>query len=191
LGDEISEKLDGMSAEIRTFAKKLRVDTFWTLRSTSYLIERFLKMQSSKRHLSHSGVDLLCVLVLGGGQMTPTNISKQISRSKYGVTRIVDRLEKQGLVRRELQGDDRRLREVRITAKGLKVVEENYIEVHEHIKVLLDPLIDEKAKELNNMLKQLRQNLNVAISEYRTKKRNLIWLYTLINPICSNYELSS
>ena len=49
-------------------------------------------------------------------------LASRILASKSGLTRVVDRMEEAGLVRRERPGDDRRVVEVVITKKGLEAL---------------------------------------------------------------------
>jgi DNA-binding MarR family transcriptional regulator len=57
--------------------------------------------------------------------MTPTEIAKRVFRSKHAVTRAIDVLEKDGLVRRGTVRGDRRIRKVNITRKGLELIQAN------------------------------------------------------------------
>ncbi|GIW52002.1 MAG: MarR family transcriptional regulator [Gemmatimonadales bacterium] len=50
-------------------------------------------------------------------------ITERLIERAPGITRMIDRLEAKGLVGRERRGEDRRCVHVRITAKGLKLLE--------------------------------------------------------------------
>jgi DNA-binding MarR family transcriptional regulator len=56
-----------------------------------------------------------------GGRAKPTQLSKDILRSKYAITRVVDSLELRGLVKREPFGEDLRTRDIVITKRGIEV----------------------------------------------------------------------
>lgn len=51
-----------------------------------------------------------------------TEISGEVGLSRSSVTQVSDRLERRGLVERELQSDDRRVRKLKLTQKGLQLM---------------------------------------------------------------------
>jgi DNA-binding MarR family transcriptional regulator len=59
-----------------------------------------------------------------------SEIGRAVGMSPSAVTQVSDRLERRGLVEREFQDEDRRVRKLRLTAKGLRLMrthEENQI----------------------------------------------------------------
>lgn len=61
-------------------------------------------------------------------------ISARLLERAPDVTRMVDRLEKEGLVERERSAEDRRLSLTRITKKGLKLIDKMTPEMEEVVK---------------------------------------------------------
>lgn len=61
-------------------------------------------------------------------------ISARLLERAPDVTRMVDRLEKEGLVERERSAEDRRLSLTRITKKGLKLIDKMTPEMEEIVK---------------------------------------------------------
>lgn len=122
------DSVEYLSQEIQDCSKKLRDDPFLACVKTVLIASRSAqqKLDDWAKNNSASRIQfaLLHSLILNGGRMTPTQISKEISRSKYSVTRIVDSLEKRGLVKREPFGDDLRTRDVIVTRKGIQIVNE-------------------------------------------------------------------
>lgn len=51
-----------------------------------------------------------------------TEISQEVGLSRSSVTQVSDRLERRGLVERELQRDDRRVRKLKLTTEGLQLI---------------------------------------------------------------------
>src|SRR6476659_803256 len=72
--------------------------------------------------LSLSWYDLLVRLEEDDG-MRMNQIAERILFSKSGLTRVIDRMEEAGLVRRERPADDRRVVKVYITPEGLETLQ--------------------------------------------------------------------
>jgi DNA-binding MarR family transcriptional regulator len=105
--------------------------------------------------------------------MIPTDISRKTFRSKYSVTRVLDTLEKQGLVKRRPAGRDRRTRRVDITRKGLKAVEDATIDSRERISQNIFHIMDEgRLVEFNDALKKLRRHVLGLINEINEGKKH-------------------
>ncbi len=83
---------------------------------------------------------------------TPSRISKTIDADPTTITRHLDTLEKQGLINRHHDVNDRRVIQLKITKKGTQVAQElykNYIGILENIESYLtndDLVIWEKVK---------------------------------------------
>jgi len=154
------DSIDSMAADIRAQARQLRVDTFLSFIYTADVVNRYLDIQLTQLPTGRTGFNVLHNLILHGGSMTPTDISKRIFRSKHAVTRIIDTLEKQGLVQREPIGDDRRMRRVSISRKGLELVQKASTEGRQRIShEVLKPLEQQKVEELKTMLREIRTHL--------------------------------
>jgi DNA-binding MarR family transcriptional regulator len=66
--------------------------------------------------------DVLVQLDEVGGSCRMTDLAGRILASKSGLTRVIDRMEEEGLVRRERPRDDRRVILVSITPAGLEAL---------------------------------------------------------------------
>jgi len=81
---------------------------------------------------------------------------RMISRDP-DITRLLDRLETRGLIARERSGQDRRVVTARISAEGLKVIEQiNPLIVQEHGRQL-GALGQAKLRQLIELLEQVRE----------------------------------
>jgi DNA-binding MarR family transcriptional regulator len=76
-----------------------------------------------ERGLSLRWYDVLVQLEEAGGSSRMTELAGRILASKSGLTRVVDRMEEAGLVRRERPADDRRVILVCITPAGLEALQ--------------------------------------------------------------------
>ncbi|MGH9676476.1 MAG: MarR family winged helix-turn-helix transcriptional regulator, partial [Candidatus Acidiferrum sp.] len=72
------------------------------------------------------------------------------------MTRLLDRLEKRGLITRERQTDDRRVVKARITSRGLGILKSLDQPVHELHKRQFRHLPAARLKELAGLLEELR-----------------------------------
>ena len=159
-----------MADEIREQATYQKVSTFLSFIYTADVVNRYVDIELAKQGTtSRTGISVLHNLILHGGSMTPTRISERIFRSKHTVTKIIDTLEKQGLVRREPIGEDRRTRMVSITRKGLDLIKRSSAEGRERVsREVFQPLNDNQIEELGTVLKQIRKYLLNVISNYKT-----------------------
>src|SRR5262245_17042102 len=67
--------------------------------------------------------DVLVQLEEAGGSCRMTELAHRILASKSGLTRVIDRMEESGLVRRERPANDRRVVHVLITPAGVDALE--------------------------------------------------------------------
>ena len=106
----------GTSAEMRT------LDTFIKLtRCTNSLLAR-LAERNSIGELTYSQFAVLEALY-HIGPMTAGEVSQKILKSGGNLTLVIDNLERDGLVRRERDGKDRRVIHVHLTEAGKRKVE--------------------------------------------------------------------
>ena len=75
-----------------------------------------------KERLSVIKFIVLRVLAANGGGMTPSQIAEWTFRERHNITTLVNRLEKDGLVRAERNDKDRRFVNIILTDKGRKVL---------------------------------------------------------------------
>ena len=75
------------------------------------------------------------------------------------ITRLVDRLEKMGLVKRERDGEDRRMSISVITAKGLKLIEQIQPLIDNTHKSTTKDLSDKECGELSRLIEKLYAHL--------------------------------
>lgn len=83
--------------------------------------------------------------------------SRMVERAS-DITRIIDRLERQGLVERDRTNEDRRISITRITDKGIEILNKlNKIVEQEH-KVHTKNLTEVECKQLSVLLEKLYEN---------------------------------
>jgi DNA-binding MarR family transcriptional regulator len=160
------EAIKSMAKELQAQSRNPKVRVFLSFLYTADIFHKFLDSVLTYKNVSRSGFSVLHYLILNGGCMIPTMISKKTKRSKYSVTRVIDTLEKMGLVERLLTGTDRRNKRVKITEKGLEVVSKATLASREHLcSDIFQTLDAERLTELDNILKDLRKNLFALMAE--------------------------
>lgn len=92
-------------------------------------------------------------------KLTCSDIAERMISRDPDVTRLVDRLEKRGIVERTRSSEDRRVVEVGITDKGLELVRELDPHVQRMPKALLGHLGGKKSKQLRDLLEVIIANL--------------------------------
>ena len=169
---KFKENIDSTANEIREQSRNLKVDTFLSYLYTSDIINRYLDLARPDRKISRAGFNVLHNLILNDGSMIPTNISKKTFRSKYSVTRVIDTLEKEGLVKRMPVGKDRRTRRIDITKKGLQVVEDATIDSRGKLSQDIFSIMDEgRLVEFNDDLKKIRRHVLSLINEINEDRK--------------------
>ncbi|HEX8784491.1 MAG TPA: MarR family transcriptional regulator, partial [Steroidobacteraceae bacterium] len=102
-----------------------KVETLEPGTSIGYLVKRcgVLMTQIAERHFESTSVSFtewnaLMRLCARAGHLSATQLSKELGYDMGALTRVVDELERRGLVRRERSRRDRRAVEIAITAAG-------------------------------------------------------------------------
>lgn len=161
LGDDIQS----LASEMRVTAAELRVNAVLTILRSADILARYMAIIFKEfGGPSRAGWGVLFVLVVRGGKLTPTEISKRILRSKHTVTQIVDTLEADGLVIRTSDVNDRRKRYIEITRKGLEMVKLGYPKRNESSQRALATLKKSETEQLVKILKRVNKHLVTQIN---------------------------
>ena len=100
--------------------------------------------------------DLMKQLKMNDGQLRLNELGDRIYFSKAGITKMLDRLEKADLVKREPLPGDRRAMTARLTEHGEAVFKRSRITLADYVRrVLRDPLSDQAILSLQSGLTSL------------------------------------
>jgi DNA-binding MarR family transcriptional regulator len=166
--DDFKESIGSMALEIRAQARDLKVDTFLAFIYTSDLVNKYLDIELGSQPLTRAGFNILHILILHEGTMQPTEISKEILRSKHSVSNAIDTLERQGLVKSEVSARDRRVRKISITRRGLNLVKKATTSSRERLSQnLFRDLDNRQLEQFNTILKKIRRDTLALIKESR------------------------
>jgi DNA-binding MarR family transcriptional regulator len=94
---------------------------------------------------------------LGGGSLpqTPAEIAEKAGVTRATITGLVDTLERDGLVTREHDSDDRRMMRVHITPKGQATLREILPGHFKRMALLMAPLSENERKTLVRLLEKV------------------------------------
>jgi DNA-binding MarR family transcriptional regulator len=167
------------SEEIEKVNKKIRRTQFTRLIAFADVVNRYtdivLKHKYSWLHTA-----ALIFTITRGGSLAPTQLARIMLRSNYSVTKIVDGLEKDGLVTRSHNGKDRRSIDVQVTSKGLDYI----ISLLENTKVAEDELkscLDEgELENLANTVRILREKVSARYEELSIDDKKAIFSRSVI-----------
>jgi DNA-binding MarR family transcriptional regulator len=123
MDDQLKREIESLRKEIITRAEDPVVKAYTALYLTYDIVDNYASSEVNVNEVTHAGQNILHILIMNGGSMIATEISKWAWRSKYSVTRVIDTLEKNGCVIRTQsnQQGDRRKKLISITEKGLAI----------------------------------------------------------------------
>ena len=101
---------------------------------------------------------LLGALKSGGGVLSTGEIARIMLRASQTITGLVDRLEAQGLVERQVDRHDRRKANVRITALGERRLAEAQPTANRLAESIVSPLTGEELRDLEAKMRKLVAN---------------------------------
>ena len=156
---DFEDSIDSLAREIRGWANDMRSDNFLALLYTSDIVNKVMDTQLYKEGINRTRMGILSHLVTNGGTLTPTELSRRVLRSKHAITGAIDRLEQEGLVKREGPDKDRRIRKVTITRKGLNVLKKKIPLGREFGLQAMSCLDEKEAQALSHILKRLRKHM--------------------------------
>ena len=149
----MSIEKDISQRKFKTEFQKAMINLIFT---HNWMMER-MKMFFDQADLTPQQFNILRIL-RGAGQPLSTLQIRQCMLDKMSDTsRIVDRLIKKGLAKKVICKSDRRLVDVTITEKGLKLLEK--LDDAQHaLDGILQNLNDTDAKQLNKLLDKIRNS---------------------------------
>ena len=151
--------------DIRSALDKIKATDFWLCVQFADTLIRYLEITMKEdRVISRLQGSALYFLLLNGGESTPTQLARDMLRSKHSVTKIIDSLEKEGLIARGSTDRDRRVTSVRMTARGLEHVKQRFSRGNERAGQVMDSLDAKEQKRLVALTEKMRQRM-IALLE--------------------------
>lgn len=103
--------------------------------------------------------DILAILKYSERKLTQSDLGINRVVSRSNITGILDRLERIGMAKREGSADDRRVKYISITKKGLDLIEKVESKYFDNVKKLVWFLDEKDKKELVEILGRLERGL--------------------------------
>jgi DNA-binding MarR family transcriptional regulator len=137
-------------------------------KSVGFLIKRcgVLMTQLAERAFGTEPITFTqwMVLMRVGSQahMSATQLSEELGHDMGALTRVVDTLERRGLLQRERSARDRRAVEIAITAAGRRQAESGKREVVELLNEVVQPFSEQEVDTLIALLQRMMGHLQSA-----------------------------
>jgi DNA-binding MarR family transcriptional regulator len=138
----------------------LREEVDLNIRVASALLESKFNVISEEFNITMSQYNVLRILkgVYPEGHARCEIASRMIEKSP-DITRIIDRLEKQGLVERDRTDVDRRISITKITKKGIEIAEKIQPIVQKAHLSTTENLTDDECRKLSVLLEKYYDNM--------------------------------
>ena len=117
-----------------------------------------------KNKVSWLRASALIFLITRGGSLTPSQLARIMLRSNYSITKLIDGLEKDRLVKRSPDGRDRRSINVEVTSEGLEYVTSSLSKTVTAERELKSWLDKDELENLAPIIRKLRDKLIEKIS---------------------------
>lgn len=143
----------------RTFLKELSTSVWVRILRVYTVISTEIRRKVGRKGLTLPQLYVLTTLGLQG-DMPLGKIGQELLVSKGNITPIVDHLERDGLVIRDRDREDRRKMWVRLTVKGRELFEEIVSAYEEEFVPLMNCLSQEELKQLSMLLKKMGEGLS-------------------------------
>ena len=133
-----------------------RLDAYIHLKAFGRLIHRHLKSIMSKNNINITEADLVYLLRLGLEPVTPTQITKRMAMTKQAVSRWIEKLERSGLVKRNMNPVNKRMTIIRLTPKGRRHADKIVAKERQISHEVMSPLNEQEIQAFDQTIKKLR-----------------------------------
>jgi DNA-binding MarR family transcriptional regulator len=127
-------------------------------------VDELLRPVFAARGLGDGDFDVLATLRRSGApyELTPTELAASTMVTSGAASKRVDRLERGGLVERRVDDSDARGRRVRLTDRGLALIDEAYAVHMANEAAMLAGLTEEERADLARLLRRLGESFDAA-----------------------------
>jgi DNA-binding MarR family transcriptional regulator len=98
-------------------------------------------------------------LITSGGSLRPNQLAKIMHRSNYSMTKLIDNMEKNGLVTRKADPKDRRSFNIKVTSDGLAYMMETLSEYALLERKILSDLDESEINIMRNAIRKMRKEI--------------------------------
>lgn len=158
--DETEDEADGgiqMEIAQRRPFHSIKAEVAVSILRTAALIERHFAQVVARTGVTTQQYNVLRILRGAGEEGLPTLVIRdRMIHAAPGITRLLDKLEKAGLARRERTSPDRRQVFCYITQRGLEVLEQLDVEMREADEIAVGSLTEPEQRQLLKLLEGVR-----------------------------------
>ena len=120
----------------------------------------------AQHHIAQGRFTVLMLLNRGSGHpSTPAELADEAGVTRATMTGLLDTLERDGIVSRESDSEDRRTVLVRLTDTGRSLLERMLPDYFESVTRIMKPLNASQRKQLVGLLQQIQQGLAAEVVE--------------------------
>jgi len=132
--------------------------TAWAIVTQTWpAMYRVYEMELAKVGLTPEKLDVLWLCSDYPPPLIPAEIARFLFRKSHSVAGLLDRMERDGLVRRNPKRKGQPFTEIQLTAKGKELVGPGKDVALSLIAKLMSPLSEEELEQLQKLLRKLRQ----------------------------------
>jgi len=165
----MSTNIELAAFELEKVSNDLKYNVALQLLYTGLLIDRYFNQMEAEHGINRPKMDILHTLVAHGKTMKQLDLSK-IMRSKQAVNQVLNGLERDGLVLRQVSDKDKRTKMVTITPKGIRIVRKNLPNALLNCNEVVSPLTEKETYQLKSILKKVRQHIMPKINYNKSFK---------------------
>lgn len=142
-----------------------RANTYRARDSMGYLLRRVYTIMHERIESAFAGHDftlmqwIILIYLRDGMARTASDISREFRHDSGALTRVIDRLERRGLLQRRRSAADRRAVELSLTPLGRHTVESLLPVVVEQMNLALSPFTREEFTQLRTLMVRLVEHL--------------------------------
>jgi DNA-binding MarR family transcriptional regulator len=159
MSDKFNGELASLAEDIRAIGADLRFTLAVQLLNAGWLLDKYITAKARTIGQNRSRFDIMHTLIIHGGVMKPSDLSRMLLRSKQTITQIIDALERDGLVKRELVGQDRRTRRIIVTKRGLELIRTSLPDTLEVMNSAMPTMSEKEVQTLTASLRKIRKHL--------------------------------
>ena len=160
----IKQRKQPLPGDIKGALNQIKETDFWLCVQFADTLIRYLEITMKKDSvISRLQGSALYFLLLNGGESTPTQLANTMLRSKHSVTKIIDSLEKEGLIIRDFTNKDRRVTSVKLTAPGLEHLKQRFSKGNERANKVMNILDTKEQKLLVDLTERMRQKMTATL----------------------------
>lgn len=169
MNDKFNGDLISLAEDIKAIGDDLRFRLVVQLLNAGWILDKYITAKAKTYGQNRSRFDIMHTLIIHGGVMKPTDLSRMLLRSKQTITQIIDVLERDGLVKRELIGQDRRTKRIIVTKRGLELIRTSLPDTLEVMNSAMPTMGEEDVQMLTDSLRRIRKHLVNQFVDFKSE----------------------